>query len=39
MKHNLKYDNDNIFEYSLSKEQAKEVLDKVKIKNNKIYIK
>jgi len=39
LKNNLKYDNDNIFEYSLSKEQAKEVLDKVTIKNNKIYIK
>ena len=39
LKNNLKYNNDNIFEYSLSKEQAKEVLDKVTIKNNKIYIK
>ena len=38
MKYNLKNDNDSIFEYSLSKEQAKEVLDKIKIKDNKIYI-
>lgn len=38
MKYNLKNDNDSIFEYSLSKVQAKEVLDKIKIKDNKIYI-
>ncbi len=38
MKYNLKNDNDSIFEYSLSKEQAKEVLDKIKINDNKIYI-
>ncbi|MBQ9018710.1 MAG: DUF4173 domain-containing protein [Bacilli bacterium] len=39
MKDTLEIDNDNIFEYSYSKEQAKKILDKVKVKEDKIYLK
>ena len=39
MKNNLKIDNDSIFEYSYSKEEAKKILYKLKVKGDKIYFK
>ncbi|MBR3145680.1 MAG: DUF4173 domain-containing protein [Bacilli bacterium] len=39
MKNNMKFENDSIFEYSYSKDQAKKILNKLKTKDDKIYFK
>ena len=39
MKNNMKFENDSIFEYSYSKDQAKKILNKLKAKDDKIYFK
>ena len=35
----MKFENDSIFEYSYSKDQAKKILNKLKAKDDKIYFK
>lgn len=39
MKNNMEFENDSIFEYSYSKQEAKKILDTLKVKDDKIYFK